>query len=53
MIELPKYADPASADHAIRVGHRLVAPEVDNMEETSSPIDSAGGLHGGSAGYAC
>ena len=34
MLELLDYVDPAPADHTVRVGYRIMALEVDNMEET-------------------
>lgn len=55
MLELLDYVDPAPADHAIRVGYRIMALEVDNMEDalvflaekgikpSVSPIDVGGG----------
>lgn len=55
MLELLEYVDPAPADHSIRVGYRIMALEVDNMEETLAflaekgikpsvpPIDVGGG----------
>ena len=32
-LEMLEYVDPAPADHTIRLGYRLMALEVDNMEE--------------------
>lgn len=55
MLELLDYVDPAPADHTIRVGYRIMALEVDNMEDalaflaekgikpSVSPIDVGGG----------
>ena len=54
-LEMLEYVDPAPADHTIRLGYRLMALEVDNMEETLAflaekgiapsvpPIDVGGG----------
>ena len=33
MLELLDYVDPAPADHTIRVGYRIMALEVDSMED--------------------
>jgi glyoxylase I family protein len=55
MLELLDYVDPAPVDHTIRVGYRIMALEVDNMEEALAflaakgiqpsvpPIDVGGG----------
>lgn len=55
MLELLDFVDPAPADHTIRVGYRIMALEVDDMEETLAylaekgikpsvqPIDVGGG----------
>jgi glyoxylase I family protein len=55
MLELLEYVDPAPADHTVRIGYRIMALEVDNMEETLAflagkgitpsvpPIDVGGG----------
>ena len=55
MLELLEYVDPAPADHTIRVGYRIMALEVDSMEETLAfladrgieptvpPVDVGGG----------
>ena len=55
MLELLEFVNPAPADHTIRVGYRIMALEVDNMEETLAylaekgirpsvtPIDVGGG----------
>ena len=55
MLEMLDYVDPAPADHTIRVGYRIMALEVDSMEETLAflaekgieptepPVDVGGG----------
>ena len=55
MLELLEFVDPAPADHTVRVGYRIMALEVDNMEETLAflaekgikpsvpPVDVGGG----------
>ncbi len=54
-LELLDYADPAPPDHSIRVGYRLMALEVDSMEDSLAflaergiepsqpPVDVGGG----------
>lgn len=42
MLELLEFVDPAPADHTIRVGYRIMALEVDNMEETLSFLAEKG-----------
>jgi catechol 2,3-dioxygenase-like lactoylglutathione lyase family enzyme len=42
MIELLEFVDPAPADHTIRVGYRIMALEVDNMEETLAYLATKG-----------
>jgi glyoxylase I family protein len=58
MLELLDYVDPAPADHIIRVGYRIMALEVDNMEKalaflaargiepTQPPMEVGGGALG-------
>ena len=55
MLELLDYVDPAPADHTIRVGYRIMALEVDNMQDALAflaekgiepsvpPVDVGGG----------
>jgi len=55
MLEMLEYVDPAPVDHTIRVGYRIMALEVDSMEETLAflakrgieptrpPVDVGGG----------
>lgn len=55
MVELLEYADPAPADPTIRVGYRIMALEVDNMEDALAflaekgiePTDPPRGVGGG------
>ena len=42
MIEMLEYVDPAPVDHTIRVGYRIMALEVDNMEETLAYLAKKG-----------
>jgi catechol 2,3-dioxygenase-like lactoylglutathione lyase family enzyme len=42
MLELLDYVDPAPVDHTIRVGYRIMALEVDNMEETLAYLAEKG-----------
>jgi glyoxylase I family protein len=56
MLELLEYVNPAPADNTIRVGYRIMALEVDSMEETLAflaergieptvpPVDLGGGV---------
>jgi catechol 2,3-dioxygenase-like lactoylglutathione lyase family enzyme len=42
MLELLDYVNPAPVDHTIRVGYRIMALEVDNMEETLAYLAEKG-----------
>lgn len=42
MLELLELVDPAPADHTPRVGYRIMALEVDNMEETLAYLADKG-----------
>ena len=42
MLELLEFVDPAPADHTIRVGYRIMALGVDDMEETLAYLAEKG-----------
>jgi catechol 2,3-dioxygenase-like lactoylglutathione lyase family enzyme len=42
MLELLDFPDPAPVDHTVRVGYRIMALEVDNMEETLAYLATKG-----------
>jgi glyoxylase I family protein len=42
MLELLDFVDPAPVDHTVRVGYRIMALEVDDMEETLAYLAAKG-----------